>query len=269
MILIDLETCAAGYSPTRWQQGQLPAAYRDKVDVIFDGIDTNVWRPYPRDQRRLRGRTFPDGLKLVTYAARGFEAMRGFDIFVEVAKRILAARSDVLFLVAGEDKVWYGGDQKLTGGQPFGQWVFGRGGIDLSKFVMFGRLDPPELARLFSMSDLHVYLTVPFILSWSLLDALACGATVLASDTGPVREVIRHGETGLLAGFFDVDKLAEEALRVLDAPDEFRPLGKAGMELVRERYSLDVCVPQMVRLYERVAGARGGAPPAARPSGPS
>jgi len=255
MILLDLEACSAGYSPTKWQRSLLSPAYHNKIEVIFDGVDLSVWNPHPRDERQLRGRKFPDGIKLVTYAARGFEAMRGFDIFIEVAKRISAARSDVVFLIAGEDKVCYGGDHKVPGARPFGEGVLAKGGVDRSKFVYLGFLEKAELARLFSMSDLHIYLTVPFILSWSLFDALACGATVLASATPPVQELIRHGENGLLAGFFDVDKFAEEALRVLAEPEAFRHLGQAGLALVREKYSLDVCLPQMLRMYERVVNS--------------
>src|SRR5262249_9370993 len=106
------------------------------------------------------------------------------------------------------------------------------------------------LVQLFALSDLHVYLTVPFVLSWSLLDALACGATVLASNTAPVREVIEDGKNGLLADFFDIEGLAERANRVLDAHQDYKHLGRAGVEMVRQRYSLDVCLPRMLALYE-------------------
>src|SRR5207253_7382318 len=118
---------------------------------------------------------------------------------------------------------------------------------DLSRFVFLGLVPPPMLAQLFALSDLHLYWTVPFVLSWSLLDALACGATVLASDTPPVREVIEPGRNGLLCDFFAVDAWVETASRVLDAPEEFRYLGAAGVALIRERYGLDVCLPQMLR----------------------
>ena len=106
------------------------------------------------------------------------------------------------------------------------------------------------LVQLFALSDLHIYLTVPFVLSWSLLNALACGVTVLASDTPPVREVVEDAKTGLLVDFFDTDAIAEQACRVLDAPGDFRHLGRAGVEMVRHRYSLDVCLPRMLALYE-------------------
>jgi glycosyltransferase involved in cell wall biosynthesis len=254
-LLLDLESCDAGYSPTRWQRDRLPAAFHDKVRVIFDGIDTALWRPDPAAPREVAGRAVPDGTRLVTYVARGMESMRGFDVFMRVAKRLCDRRRDVLFAVVGEDRVCYGGDHDVTGGKSFKEWVLAQDAYDLSRFVFTGLLPTPALARLLAATDLHVYLTVPFVLSWSLLDSLACGATVLASNTAPVREVIEPGRTGLLADFFDVDGFADAAGRVLDAPQEYRPLGRAGVELVRERYSLDVCLPQMLALYREAVSS--------------
>jgi len=254
-LLLDLDNCDAGYSPTRWQRDLLPRQYHDKVRVIFDGIDTALWRPAPGHARRLGDRTFPDDVRIVTYASRGFESMRGFDIFMKVAKRLCDRRRDVIFLIAGEDRGWYGSDERVTGCKSFKQWVLAQDRYDLTRFHFLGLLPPAELAELFCLSDLHVYLTVPFVLSWSLLNALACGATILASDTPPVREVITHGQNGLLAGFFDVDGLVDTASRVLDAPDQYHALGAAGVELIRQRYSMDVCTPQMLALYEEAGRA--------------
>ena len=128
--------------------------------------------------------------------------------------------------------------------------MLARDEYDLSRFVFTGPVPIGTLVQLFAMSDLHIYLTVPFVLSWSLLDALACGATVLASNTAPVREVIEDGKTGLLADFFDVEGLAERANQVLNAPQDYKHLGRAGVEMVQQRYSLDVCLPRMLALYE-------------------
>jgi glycosyltransferase involved in cell wall biosynthesis len=252
MILLDLENCDLGYAPTNWQRGRLPSAYREKVRVIFDGIDTAVWRPWPGAPRVVGPLSLPEGVKIVTYATRGMESMRGFDIFLRFAKRLCDLRGDVHFVVAGQDRVCYGNDQAVTGGRSFKDWVLAQDHYDPSRIHFVGLLPPRELARLFSITDLHVYLTVPFVLSWSLLNALACGATVLASDTAPVREVIREGETGLLAEFFDIEGMVEKAERVLASPQTYRPLGQAGVALIRERYSLDICLPQMLALYESV-----------------
>ena len=177
MILLDLENCDRGYSPTRWQRSVLPATYREKVEVIFDGIDTDLWRPLPNVPRRLGNRTLTHGTRLVTYVSRGLEAMRGFDIFMKVAKRIYQQCPNVLFAVVGEDRVCYGGDPKYIGQSSFKKWVLAQDDYDLDRFVFLGRIPQRELACVFSMSDLHIYLTMPFVLSWSLMNALACGAS--------------------------------------------------------------------------------------------
>jgi glycosyltransferase involved in cell wall biosynthesis len=250
MLLLDLENCDVGYSPTFWQRGCFPAMFHDKIRVIFDGVDTSVWRPEPDPPRMLGALAIPPGRKLVTYATRGMESMRGFDIFMKAAKRVADRRDDVLFLIAGEDRVCYGGDQALTGKQTFKQWVLSQDRYDLSRFLFLGLVPPAVLARLFNLSDAHVYLTVPFVLSWSLMDALACGATVVASDTEPVREMIRPGENGLLVDFFDVEGLAARIEEVLDHPDRFGHLGRNGVAMIQQRYSLDVCLPRMLELYD-------------------
>src|SRR5262249_4292461 len=149
--------------------------------------------------------TFPADVRIVTYASRGMESMRGFDIFMKMAKKLCDRRSDVLFLIAGQDRVCYGGDVQVTGKKSFKEGVLFQDNYDLSRFIFLGLLRPPQLAQLFALSDVHVYLTVPFVLSWSLMDALACGATVVASNTAPVREMIEPGTNGLLVDFFDVD----------------------------------------------------------------
>lgn len=268
MILLDLEACAAGYSPTSWQWSRLPPEFQSKVQVIHDGIDTGFWKPAdtptgPHHARHLvygtqpGDWTVPAGTKLVTYVSRGFESMRGFDVFMRVAQRVCRERSDVVFAVVGEDRVCYGGDRRFTGGKSFKEWVLSNGEYDLSRIKFLGRLPPRELSRLLAASDLHMYLTVPFVLSWSLLNAMACGAPVLASDTPPVREVVRNGETGLLAGFHDVDRWVRLANEVLDDPAAFRPLGRAARELVREKYGAAACVPRLAKLFRTAAGKSG------------
>ena len=256
MLLLDLDACTAGYSPTHWQRGRLPEEFRPKVQVIHDGIDTQLWKPSDADRagpRRVGDWTVPAGTRLVTYVARGFEAMRGFDIFMKVAKRLCDLRGDVVFAVVGEDRVCYGGDDQFTGGKTFKQWVLAQDRYDLSRIRFLGRLPPQDLSRLLGMSDLRLYLTTPFVLSWSLLNAMACGAPVLASDTAPVREVVAHGDTGLLAPFYDLDRWCELAGAVLDDPAAFRPLGESARRLIRSDYDVEVCLPRMLKLYQDVA----------------
>lgn len=258
VVLMDLENCDAGYSPTRWQRSLFPRVFQDKIRPIFDGIDAAIWRPLAGVPRRVGNFSIPADTRIVTYVARGMESIRGFDIFMQLAKRLYQRRADVLFVVVGEDRVCYGGDLDFTGTKSFKEWVLARDDYDLSRFLFTGLLPTPSLAQLFAISDLHIYLTVPFVLSWSLMDALACGTTVLASNTPPVREMIEDGKNGLLADFFDVEGMAALADRVLDAPRDYKPLGQAGVELIRERYSLEVCLPRMLALYEDAVCARRG-----------
>ena len=256
MLLSDLENCDLGYSPTRWQRDRLPSHYHDKVRVVFDGVDTEVWRRREDAPRLVAGLPVPGDMKIVTYAARGFESIRGFDKFMQMARRLGERRRDVLFVVAGQDRMFYGGDQKIIGGESFKDWVLAQDDYDLSRFAFVGLLPPERLAELFSISDLHVYWTVPFVLSWSLMNALACGVTVLASDTAPVAEMIEHGRNGLLADFFDVDAFVEQAEQVLDAPRDFSHLGQAAGQMIRERYSLDVCDKLHLQLYQDALAGR-------------
>ena len=253
-LLLDLDNCDAGYSPTEWQRSRFPKEYLPKLSAIFDGIETDVWRPGLPTNDLIAGLALPPEVKVVTYVSRGMESMRGFDIFMRVAQRLCDERSDVVVLVIGEDRIAYGGDKRFTGEKSFKQWVLERGEYDLERIKFVGRVPAPTLARIFNRSDLHIYLTVPFVLSWSLMNALACGTTILASDTPPVKEMISHGQNGLLCDFFDVDKLVRQAHEVLNAPAAFRHLGAAGTELIREKYSIEVCLPQLSDLFTRIAG---------------
>jgi glycosyltransferase involved in cell wall biosynthesis len=173
---------------------------------------------------------------------------------VRLAKRIARERPDVLFAVVGSDRVHYGNDLRHVRARSFREHVLAVEQPPLERFLFLGTVPQAELVEVLSRSDLHVYLTVPFVLSWSLLDALACECVVLASDTEPVREVVYDGETGLLAPFADVDALTERALRVLDDPAAHRPLAQAGRALVEERYALDVTYPELCRVFGRALG---------------
>jgi glycosyltransferase involved in cell wall biosynthesis len=254
MILLDLEYCAAGYSPTHYQRDLMPDAYRQKIRVIHDGIDTDMWHRRELPERRIGNLALAEGERLVTYVSRGLEMMRGFDVFMRMAKLVCDADPNVRFVVVGSDRVAYGGDLRHTEGRSFKEHVLAQDDYDLDRIHFVGRVQPEQLARLLSLSDLHVYLTVPFVLSWSCLDAMACGCTMLCSDTAPVREVIVDGENGLLCDFFDAEGLASRALEVLSDPRGHRErLGAAAARTIAERYALDVTFPEMASFYEEVA----------------
>ncbi len=253
-LLLDLHNCNVGYAPTDFQRSQIPHEFQHKLRTIFDGIDTNFWRRHQSPPNNIGGVTIPPGHRVVTYVSRGFEAMRGFDIFLQVADRICRSRSDVIVIVVGEDRVAYGGDLRFTGQQTFKQWAIQKHQPDLTRIHFVGRLPPSQLVWLLSRSDLHLYLTAPFVLSWSLLNALSCECTVLASDTAPVRELVQNKVNGLLVDFFDVNAWVEHALHVLQRPEDFKTLGRTGREAIERRYSIPVCLEQMQQLFQLVAG---------------
>jgi glycosyltransferase involved in cell wall biosynthesis len=255
MLLLDLQNCRRGYSPTHYQRGLFSENYRPKIDVIFDGIETEVFYRRECVPRRIGEQSIPESTRIVTYVSRGFESMRGFDIFMQVARSIYRRFPDVVFVVVGSDRVCYGGDEKHIRHKTFREHVLAQGDYDLSRFLFTGLLPVAKLVEVLSLSDLHLYFTVPFVLSWSLMDALACGCTLLASDSAPVREMIEDGRNGRLCGFYDVEGFAERAVEVLREPGAFRHLGREAAECIRREYAIDVTLPRLAHLFEQAAGA--------------
>jgi glycosyltransferase involved in cell wall biosynthesis len=250
--LATLVDCDAGYSATQWQRQSFPEKFHSKIEVYFDGIDTALYCPGVAP-RQIGTRSISSGTKVVTFASRGLESIRGFDIFMNVARRICKARSDVIFVVAGGEEIHYGWDKLHTGNPSFKDWALQGQGDDLDRFIFTGRVLPEHLASIFRLSDLHIYLTAPFVLSWSLIDAMASGCVVLAADVPPVREVVEPGQNGLIEPLFDVDALTETALRVLEDPAAFAPLGRAARATIEERFSLEVCIPPLGDYLEQIA----------------
>jgi glycosyltransferase involved in cell wall biosynthesis len=152
--------------------------------------------------------------------------------------------------------VHYGGDMQYFREKSFRHHVMAQDKYDLSKFRFTGYVAESTLADILSISDLHIYLTAPFIASWSMVDAMACEAVVLASDQNCTREYITPGQNGLLCDFFDVEGIARQAVEVLKDPAAYRPLGQAARRTVEEKYSLQVAMPRIKDLFERVAARR-------------
>jgi len=253
MVLLDLENCTAGYCPTRFSKALLPKAYRSKIRVLHDGIDTDFWQRRKAGDRRLGRFQFARETRIVTYVARGLESTRGFDIFLKVAKRIYEADPRVVFLVVGGERVYYGPDLRHIREKSFFKHAWNQGEYDLRRFRFLGHVSRQTVAEIFSLSDLHIYLTVPFVLSWSILEAMACECLVLGSDTAPVREVIQNKQNGLLQDFFDVEGLCRGALKVLKDPAGYREMGRAARKTILERFSLPIALPRITAFYEEVA----------------
>ncbi len=250
-LLLDLQNCDAGYAPTDYQRSQLPVEYQSKIETIFDGIDTDFWKRQSNVDRTVNGVRIPEDHQIVTYVSRGFEAMRGFDMFLQVADQLCRRNPKLSIIVAGEDRIAYGGDARYTDGKSFKEWAIDRHKPDLSNIHFVGRVKPSELVRLFSISDVHLYWTAPFVLSWSLMNALSCECRIVASDTAPVREMIRPGINGLLCDFFNVDQWIDSVEAILKSPLNFDAMAKAGRRMIEDHYSIDDAVQKINRLILR------------------
>jgi glycosyltransferase involved in cell wall biosynthesis len=253
MNLLHTPIVDAAYTPTQFQFDNAPTDLKPKLRVIFDGVNVELLkrRPLPRPFN-FRGINIGEQTRVVTFASRGLESIRGFDIFMKVAKRISREISDVIFLIAGDERTHYGHELHHLGGQSFKQHVLSQDTYDPKQFIFLGSIPPQDLAMMFSLSDLHIYLTAPFVLSWSMIWSMAAGCTILGSATAPVMEAIDDGVHGLLADFHDVDGLTDKALRVLRDPQGHRYLGQAAHQRVLDRYEQNRCIAELVKLFESV-----------------
>jgi len=247
--LVELEYCTMGYSPTHFQKSTYPKAYQDKLSVLFDGINTELYQPDEVTNQSELKRTWPVNAPIVTYVSRGLEAMRGFDIFMEVAHKVSLIRQDVHFVIAGNPRTHYGSEMISIQEPTFKDYVLKRFPYDLNRFHFLDWISEPALVVLFRLSACHFYWTVPFTLSWSLFQAMATGVIALVSDSEPTRDIVFHGETGLLVKPNDIDGFVDQMLDILDRPAAYRPICEAARELMVKNYSFEVCLPQLAEFY--------------------
>ncbi|MBL8486757.1 MAG: glycosyltransferase family 4 protein [Rhodocyclaceae bacterium] len=255
--LIALEAFEAGVCPTAWQRSVFPDAFKPKLAVIHEGIDTELLRPDPDAAVVLGGEEYRAGDETVTYVGRNLEPYRGFHVFMRALPELLARRPRARVVIIGGDDVSYG--QRLPRGESYRQRLLAELGdrLDLSRVRFTGRLPYDQFIRTLQVSAAHVYLTYPFVLSWSMLEAMACGCVVVGSATPPVQEVIRHGENGLLTDFFDRDRLVDTVCQALTDLDRARFLRAAARRTVVEHYDLRTrCLPQFLGHLETALPVR-------------
>ncbi|MCX7273714.1 MAG: glycosyltransferase family 4 protein [Burkholderiales bacterium] len=252
--LLNLETADWGLTPTRWQLQQHPTAFRRKLSVIHDGIDTDRLRPDP--QARL---SLPSGLELkagdevVTYVARNLEPYRGFVPFMRAAALVQARRPRAQIVVVGADGTSYG--RAPADGQTYRQQMLSELGdrLDPARIHFLGRIDYDRFCRVLQVSAAHVYLTYPFVLSWSMLEAMASGCLVIGSRTPPVQEVIQDSRNGLLVDFFSPKAIAARIDEALDRPRAMASIRAAARQTVLDRYSLTHCLDRQIELISALA----------------
>lgn len=267
--LLSMDMADAGISPTQWQCDTHPAWFRERIRVIHDGVDTRLVRPQTGlPPLRLAIPADPEcaippgevilqeGQEIITFINRNLEPYRGYHIFMRALPALLRRRPHAQVVIVGGNEVSYGAKP------PRGSWksVFleeVRADLDLARVHFVGRIAYASFLALMRLTRVHVYLTYPFVLSWSLLEAMACEVAIIASDTPPVREVMRDGETGRLVDFFSRGDLVDRVCELLDDPDQRARLGRAARERVVERYDLTTrCLPRQLDLLREIgAGA--------------
>ena len=252
---LTLEQADWNVSPTHFQASSFPQHWRRKISVIHDGVDLEQACPNPSPAPL----TLPDGTVLekgqptITFVNRSLEPYRGCHTFIRAIPELQRQHPEARIVVVGRTKgVSYGAVC------PDGEWgdrflaeIQGR--YDPSRVHFTGSLPYSQFISLLQLSACHVYLTYPFVMSWSLLEAMACGCAVVGSDTAPVREVIRQGQNGVLVNFFSPNDLAAAVVEMLNAPERAAAFGVAARETVERTYDLNACVSRQLALMDLVA----------------
>ncbi len=249
-ILQDLVSCDYGVSPTEWQKQQFPQAFRDKIKVLHEGIDTDYCRPDENVEFKVPNTdiTLTRKDEILTYATRGMEEYRGFPEFMKAASILLKQRPNLHILVAGEDRVCYG---RHIQNDTFKKKMLRELDFDMSRLHFVGSLMYKEYVKLLQVSTAHVYLTYPFVLSWSFLEAMSIGCCIIASDTPPVREVM-NATNGILVDFYDIDDIVKQVNNVLDNRDKFKQLRENARQTIVNKYDIKTLLPQYVDFVKSV-----------------
>jgi glycosyltransferase involved in cell wall biosynthesis len=244
-----LQACDMGVSPTLWQRRQYPPEFATKIEVLHEGVDTVTVCPKPDATLQLGALVFKAGDEIITYVARNLEPYRGFHVLMRSLPKLLAERPKAHVLVVGGDDVSYG--RRLPLGQSYRAMYCQeiQNDVDWSRVHFLGKLHYRHYLQVLQVSAVHVYLTYPFVLSWSLLEAMSAGCAVVASNTAPVAEVIEDRQQGLLFDFFDIDAMVSQVCEVLTYPKRFTTMRQQARQAIVKRFDLQtMCLPQWLAM---------------------
>jgi glycosyltransferase involved in cell wall biosynthesis len=253
--LLGLDCADAGQCPTRWQHSLYPERYHSMLRVIHEGVDTRKAVPNPKAKLVL-----PDGRgelsagdEVVTYVARNLEPYRGFVSFMRSLPTILQKRPKAQVVIVGGDDVSYGA--RLPEGKTFREETLKQlnGSVDLSRVHFLGKVPYSTFLTVLQISRVHVYLTYPFVLSWSMLEAMSVGCLIVGSRTPPVEEAVHSGFNGLLVDFFSIPEIAQRTIEALEEPKSFEALRANARRTILQRYDLySQCLPAQMRLIHDI-----------------
>jgi glycosyltransferase involved in cell wall biosynthesis len=252
--LLALSECDAGLAPTAWQRSTFPDIFHDRIRVLHEGVDTATVKPDPDATLRLpSGRTLTAKDEVVTFVARNLEPLRGYHVFMRALPRIMAERPNAEIVIVGGHGTSYGAPPPpgTTWHSIFRDEV--RNSVDLRRVHFCGHLPYQSYLNALQISSAHVYLTYPFALSWSLIEAMSAGCVVIGSDTAPLRDVVNR-QNGMLVPFFDTEQLSGRVVDVLAHPDRYRDMRAAARRTALQDYDLArKCLPA---LSQFVRGAK-------------
>ncbi len=258
--LLDLEQASLGWTSTEWQRRLYPGEYQPDIEVLHDGVDTDLfresaWHSRGAGPRVIAGRAIPDEVRVVSFVARTVDRLRGFDRFFTLAGKLMATRQDVICVAAGDPIVRRGLDVTFHNQDYPARLKADHPSVDRDRLWLLGSVPPATLAELLAASDLHVAPGRSYPVARSLLEAMATGCVVVASDVEPNREVIEPERTGILINTSYEHTLAGTAIKILADRATYRPLGAAAAALVRERYSRAVCLPRLAERFSALVEA--------------
>lgn len=252
-----------GHTATRWQRGLYPPEMRHRITAIHEGVDTDIVRPDAAAWLKLARQdlTLRRGDEIITYVARNLEPYRGFHVFMRALPEILRRRKRAQVVIVGGDGVSYG--HPAPPGTTYRAMMLNElgGSLDLEHVHFLGQIAYSAYLNLLQVSSVHVYLTYPFVLSWSCIEAMASGCLVIGSATPPVEEVLKDGENGLLVDFFAGRDLADRIDAVLDHPDRMQALRDEARRQAIAKF--DLKRRQLPRWERLIGDLREGRRPAA------
>lgn len=249
-MLIDIAVADATLCPTRFQAAQFPDFIQQSMHILHDGVDTATFSPDPEARLRLAELGVPESGPLMTYATRGMEPYRGFPEFMRAAATIMQERPDLHVVIAGEDRVAYG--EKLPSGESWKKRMLEECDLDEDRLHFTGLLGPDMYKTLLQASDCHVYLTIPFVLSWSFIEAMSAGCPLVASDTDPVREAVGSGEGVLMVNHYDVAALTDAIRRNFDDPEATSERRKAARARALSAYDRGWIWPMRAHMLQEL-----------------
>jgi glycosyltransferase involved in cell wall biosynthesis len=253
---LALDCANVGQCPTQWQKSGYPKRYHSILHVIHEGIDTQLAAPDSNARLKIpaAGIELAASDEVVTYVARNLEPYRGFPIFMRSLPAILARRPNAHVVVVGADDVSYG--SRLSGGRTFRQEMLNelQGSLDLSRVHFLGRVPHATFIKVIQISRAHVYLTYPFVLSWSMLEAMSAGCLIVGSRTPPVEEVVHDCGNGLLVDFFSPTQIADRVVETLEDRHAHDSIRRNARQTIVDDYDLrTVCLPAHLGLIGALA----------------